>query len=114
MTTVTTATRKIGRNRGKPRLWIEGNLLVEAGLDHGKRWDLLPIPGGFTIRENPEGKRKIAGKPGRPIIDIAGSTLGEIGDVREVALCYRPGFGLVVVKAEVDRLSAWQIAAEAA
>lgn len=99
---IKTATRKIGRNRGKPRLWIEGNLLVEAGLDHGQRWDLLPLldGSGFLIKNNPEGKRKIAGKAGRPIIDIAGGTLGALGEVPTVTLTYREGFGLVVVAEE--------------
>lgn len=97
MTTIITATRKIGQNRGKPRLWIEGQLLVDAGLDHGSRWDLLPVPGGLLIRENPEGSRKIAGTPGRPIIDMAGSTLGALGEADKVSLVYRPGSGLIVV-----------------
>lgn len=92
-------TRKIGRNRGKPRLWIEGAALVEAGLDHGNRWDFHPIPAGFIIERNPEGKRKIAGKPGRPIIDIAGSTLGALGGVPAVSITYNPGAGLMVVVA---------------
>jgi hypothetical protein len=37
-----TATRKIGQNRGKPRLWIEGKLLVDAGLPHGTIWCFVP------------------------------------------------------------------------
>ncbi|WP_425043991.1 hypothetical protein [Primorskyibacter sp. S87] len=81
-------TRKIGRNRGKPRLWIEGPALIRAGLDHGNRWDLIPAPSGFDIvRNNPAGKRKIAGRPGRPIIDISGPrSLGAVADVEVVTL----------------------------
>ena len=100
-----TATRKIGQNRGKPRLWIEGKLLADAGLDHGERWNLVPISEGFLLQRDPNGSRKIAGKPGRPVIDIVGSSLGEIGKVAEVSLAYRPGFGLIVVaKTEEEAL----------
>lgn len=99
-----TATRKIGQNRGKPRLWIEGKLLEEAGLGHGNRWNLVPINGGFLIQRDAEGKRKIAGKPGRPVIDIAGATLGQLGEAAEVTLTYRPGWGLVVVSSQPEHL----------
>lgn len=104
MNSNTTATRKIGRNKGKPRLWIEGKLLVEAGLDHGNHWNLVPINGGFLIQRCADGKRKIAGKPGRPIIDIAGATLGALGDVEKVTLTYRPGWGLIVVSEVEEHL----------
>jgi len=97
--TTTTITRKIGRNRGKPRLWIEGAALVEAGLDHGNRWNLVTTSTGFLIVRHPEGKRKIAGKPGRPIIDIAGATLPEVVvEAGAVSISYQPGGGLMVVK----------------
>lgn len=97
---IITTTRKIGMNRGKPRLWIEGKALVEAGLDHGNRWSLIPGKGvGFTIARAEDGKRKIAGKPGRPIIDMAGKTLTDIGIEAgdTVELNYVPGTGVVHV-----------------
>ena len=76
----TTTTRNIGANKGKPRLWIEGQSLIDAGLDHGARWDITDAaPGAFTICRAIDGKRKIAGKPGRPIIDMTGKTLTDIG-----------------------------------
>jgi hypothetical protein len=102
--TTKTATRKIGQNRGKPRLWIEGKLLVEAGLDHGNHWDLVPINGGFLIQRSDDGKRKIAGKPGRPIVDIVGATLGDLGKAEHVTLTYRPGWGLIVVAEQAEPL----------
>lgn len=91
------ATRKIGQNKGKRRLWIEGTLLVAAGLDHGNRWDLIEAPHGFLIVRNPEGKRKVAGKPGRPIIDITGKTLDVIPNALTVSLSYRLGGGEIGV-----------------
>ena len=90
--------RNIGQNRGKPRLWIEGTALVESGLDHGNRWDLIPNSNGFLIKRNPNGKRKIAGKLGRPIIDICGGSLGAIiGNASAALLDYEMGSGLIAV-----------------
>ena len=97
MTSNITATRKVGLNRGKPRLWIEGKLLIDAGLDHGQRWDIVPMDDGFKIVRNPAGKRKVAGKPGRPIIDITGSTLGNLGRAEKLSLSYVLGVGVVRV-----------------
>lgn len=98
----TTTTRNIGMNKGKPRLWIEGNVLVDAGLDHGQRWNLEPHGdgAGFTIAWHPEGKRKIAGKPGRPIIDITGATLSSFGfqHGHKAILTYDLGHGRIVVR----------------
>ena len=39
------------------------------------RFDVLPIGEGLLITINPEGKRKIAGTPARPIIDMSGRTV---------------------------------------
>lgn len=70
----TTITRKIGSNRGKPRLWIEGPALTAQHWKPGKPfvalWQqgklsydatLAPLP-GLSIR-------KVAGTAARPIID---------------------------------------------
>ena len=95
--TFKTITRNIGQNRGKPRLWIEGKALVESGLDHGNRWDLIPNSNGFVIKRNPNGTRKIAGKVGRPIIDICGATLGMLANAQAALLDYEIGSGLITV-----------------
>jgi len=102
---IKTATRKIGTNRGKPRLWIEGNVLVDAGLDYGQRWDFVATKEGFNIVRNPEGSRKIAGKPGRPIIDITGGTLGTLGKADKVTLSYSLGSGILQVSEYAEALS---------
>jgi hypothetical protein len=65
----TTATRKLGSNRGKTRLWLEGNILSSQGWYTGDRFDVVMIDGVLKYAKNPNGKRKVAGKPGRPIID---------------------------------------------
>lgn len=66
---LTTATRKLGSNRGKTRLWLEGNILSNQGWTTGDKFDVILIDGVLKYVKNPNGKRKVAGKPGRPIID---------------------------------------------
>jgi hypothetical protein len=66
---LTQATRKLGSNRGKTRLWLEGNILSAQGWHTGDRFDVILIDGVLKYAKNPNGKRKVAGKPGRPIID---------------------------------------------
>jgi hypothetical protein len=66
---LTTATRKLGSNRGKTRLWLEGNILENQGWHTGDRFDVILIDGVLKYAKNTNGKRKVAGKPGRPIID---------------------------------------------
>jgi hypothetical protein len=66
---LTQATRKLGSNRGKTRLWLEGNILENQGWTTGDRFDVVMIDGVLKYAKNPNGKRKVAGKPGRPIID---------------------------------------------
>jgi len=92
------ASRKIGKNRGKPRLWIEGKLLFEAGFKHGDRWDLVSTTSEtLLITKFSEGERKISGSSTRPVIDISGSTLGDLGAEPKVSLNYIPNEGLIRV-----------------
>jgi len=65
----TRATRKLGSNRGKTRLWLEGNILQRHGWQPGDRFDVIWIDGVMRYAKYAEGQRKVAGKPGRPIID---------------------------------------------
>lgn len=67
--TTTTVTRKIGQNRGKARLWIEGTALASQHWNRGSRFDIAFHTGSITITRNPSGARKIAGTDRRPIID---------------------------------------------
>jgi len=66
---LTQTTRKLGSNRGKTRLWLEGDILSSHGWHTGDRFDVVMIDGVLKYAKNPNGKRKVAGKPGRPIID---------------------------------------------
>ena len=66
---LTQATRKLGSNRGKTRLWLEGAILSAQGWTTGDRFDVILIDGVLKYAKNTNGKRKVAGKIGRPIID---------------------------------------------
>lgn len=66
---LTQAKRKLGSNRGKTRLWLEGNILESQGWTTGDRFDVVMIDGVLKYAKNTNGKRKVAGKVGRPIID---------------------------------------------
>lgn len=95
--TMTTATRKIGLNRGKPRLWLEGKLLTEAGFEHGENWTLTQRRGGITIEADADGKRRISGKADRPVIDIAAGGLGELQNATKVSVRYLPGAAIIEI-----------------
>lgn len=89
---MTTWTRNIGKNRGKPRLWLEGAILTECGFKHGDRWEISERIDHFLIRKDVEGNRRIAGTPERPIIDINhGEILKGYGPKVELR-CLTPGF----------------------
>ena len=57
-------------NRGKARLWIEGDSLQSMGWTRGKRFNVTFGNGAIIIEAITNGKRKIAGTESRPIIDI--------------------------------------------
>ena len=79
LTISTKKTFKLGRHRGKFRVWIEGKFLLNAGLSAGMRFNTYITSENdlcLTFEEN--GKRKISGTAARPIIDINGKYLEEM------------------------------------
>ncbi len=92
-----TFTRRIGRNRSRARLWIEGKHLTAAGLSHGTLWTLNQTEDGLTIQADPQGRRRIAGRADRPVIDIVGTSLGKLADAKVVSCSYQPDSGLITV-----------------
>ncbi len=99
----------IRENRGRPRIWLEGNRLVEAGFNRGVRFDLVPLPlrdGGMVLAQNEDGtgKRKVSGKGDRPIVDIVGSEIGKsklrIGD--DVVVTYDCEVGEIFIRRKED------------
>jgi hypothetical protein len=67
--------RNLGLNKGKRRLWLEGAVLSENGINYGDRWNIIKGDNHIIVINDPQGKRKVAGKPTRPIIDMAGATI---------------------------------------
>lgn len=72
--------RNIGVNRGKRRIWLQNGELTDNGIFHGMRFDVTPEDNALLITINPDGARKIAGKPDRPIIDMAGKIVTDSFD----------------------------------
>lgn len=64
-----TALRKLGLNKGKVRLWIEGKLLSDSNWQRGDAFDVIWLDGVLRYVKNPNGSRKVAGTEARPIID---------------------------------------------
>lgn len=96
-----TVTRKIGLNRGKPRLWLERKVLTEAGFAPGDKFSLTETkPGVLLISRAPlTGKRTVSGKGDRPVIDIAGTVLTQAGLAHgdTVTVDYHNGSAALVV-----------------
>ena len=65
-------TRKVGMNKGRPRIWLEGAELTDNDIKHGMRFNVETFDGIIRIIIDDDGKRKIAGTPARPVIDMTG------------------------------------------
>ena len=68
-------TRKIGLNKGKRRIWLEGSILRDAGFTHAMRFNVVNADNVLSIYADLNGKRRVAGKPGREIIDMSAATI---------------------------------------
>ena len=83
---------KIGTSKkiARSRIWLEGPRLIDAGFTHGVRYDVRETPSGIVISAHPEGKRRVAGTPQRPIIDITGAIVRDNfrADFAEVAFSH--------------------------
>lgn len=83
---------KRGAAKGIPlsRIWLEGSRLSERGFKHGSRFSVVSEPGRLTLIVNPEGPRKIAGTPDRPIIDITGKIVREAFTAEMLEVIFSP------------------------
>jgi hypothetical protein len=70
---------RIGSNRGKARLWLEGAWLAHFGFIKGAAFYIAVSDGPtltITLGASEEHRaRRVSGKGDRPIIDIAGDVL---------------------------------------
>lgn len=69
--------RKVGLNRGKPRIWLEGKVLADNGFGQGSLWSAEKVGECLKLEASWEGNRKVAGTIDRPIIDINSKVLLE-------------------------------------
>ena len=65
-------TRKIGVNRGKNRIWIEGNSLTDFDWLKGVTYKKEVSTGLMVLEKTPKGQLKVAGGEGRPVLDLCG------------------------------------------
>jgi DNA (cytosine-5)-methyltransferase 1 len=67
-------TIRIGTHRGKPRLWLEGAWLAQAGFVRGTTYTFTIRNGVAHLRVDPNGSRRVSGKVKAgtpvPVIDI--------------------------------------------
>ncbi len=67
-------TYKVAKNRGNDRVWIEGNRLLDAGIERGAEYQQRVLPDHIVLdfAPTPDGGRikRVAGSDKRPIIDI--------------------------------------------
>ena len=94
--TTTTATRKIGANRGNRRIWLEGSILSNAGWSKGDRYDRITNDRTVLITRNPEGRYKVAGTDSRPIVDMAGAWVTRLAGDAATARVIADANGIVV------------------
>lgn len=71
--------KKLGQNKGAPRVWLEGTPTERAGFVPGQRYD-VEIQGQMVVLQaNPDGSRVVSGKKAgeqsNPVIDINSKAL---------------------------------------
>ena len=72
--------KRVGSNRGKPRIWLEGGEISRAGLKAGDSYTVTIAGGSVILRADPNGNRVISRKHKKsgedlPIIDLNSSEL---------------------------------------
>lgn len=76
--------KKIGKNRGSPRVWLEGTQTKRAGFKPGQKYDLVIEGHTIVLQANEDGSRVVSGKKDgdkvNPIIDINSKELLAIFD----------------------------------
>ena len=71
--------RKIGRNKERPRIWLEGKVLAAAGFKPKDHYDIEVKEDvlKMTLKKAADGKRKVSGKGSVAIVDILGKAIEE-------------------------------------
>lgn len=76
--------KKLGQNKGAPRVWLEGTQTQRAGFVPGQRYDVEVQGRMVVLQANPDGSRVVSGKRigerDNPIIDLNSKALLAIFD----------------------------------
>lgn len=76
--------KKVGANRGSPRVWLEGLEAAVAGFHPGQRYDIEVRGKTLVLQVNPDGSRVVSGKTigerVNPVIDLNSRTLLAVFD----------------------------------
>lgn len=76
--------KKVGQNKGAPRVWLEGSETARAGFAPGQRYDIDVQGQMVVLNANTDGSRvvsgKVIGERNNPIIDINSKALLAIFD----------------------------------
>lgn len=97
---------KVGSNKGRPRVWLDGKRLDAAGFTGGTRYFYRAAPGRLLCSLEPlpdaTGARKVTGRPGgKPIMDITGSDIVTLlGDTYAVRVCVTFDPGKITIEPE--------------
>jgi DNA (cytosine-5)-methyltransferase 1 len=94
-------TKSVGENRGRPRIYLQGRQLEEAGFKVDERFNLEMFDGYLVIKRQSDGARKVSGKKKRtvPVIDInTERLLDALGTSEKVTLRY--GDEIIVISTE--------------
>lgn len=90
----TTTVSKVGENRGRTRVWLEGSRLLASGFNHKTAYSVTYHAGrvDLSTTEAAEGVRYVAGSPERPVIDLCAAKVGAaLGKCERVAITWAAG-----------------------
>lgn len=97
------AVQKVGENKGKPRIWLEGKYLASLGFAADTRLSVSFQSGKIVIEACEGGDRKVSSRRSRPIIDLnTNDIVAAIGQCEKVEVTTEAG-RIVITQAEIER-----------
>lgn len=98
-----TSVVKLGRNRGKPRIWIEGKYLESLGFSPGTKLLVEMGNGRVDVSVSPVGTKVVSSRRGKAIIDIENSRLAEALENAEKVQIESKAGKIVITPAKVEQ-----------
>lgn len=95
---------KVGDNRGRRRVWLEGKRLIGFGFHHKAAYVVSYVNGIVIARvaADTHDSRKVAGSEKRPILDICSAKVGvALGGADRADVLYEDGF-ITITAAKED------------